>query len=230
MKKILIILLVLCLAVAPAIALAEGTLKVNGSAKITIEPDRATLSLGYTCEDAVSATAQKMAAEASAAILQAIQAAGVAEEDIATTSLNTSPVYDYNDGKPTLTGYQVTHMLSVTVSDITKVGEVLDAALNGGANVANGITYSSSKEEDAYLQALAQAVQNAMAKADALSIAAGVWLGSVTEIVEQSSYYHPVMYAALDSGMNTRQAELGSTVMTGDLTVEATVQLIYATR
>lgn len=229
MRKFFIAVLVFCLAAAPALALAEGTLKVTGSAKLTISPDQATLSLGYTCEDTVSAVARTMAAEASAAILAAVKAAGVAEDEIATTNLSTSPKYDYHDGKTTLVGYEVTHMLAITVKDISMIGEVLDAALKAGANVASGITYSSSIEQETYLEALALAVKNAAAKAESISIAAGVWLGSLSQINEQQTYYQPVAYAAMSRGpMN--EADLGSTLMTGELTVEANVELIYTTR
>lgn len=229
MKKALLFAVAIGLLCLPVMACAEGTLHVQGSATLTVAPDQAVLSIGFFCEDPVSSIAQKLTADTSAAILAAVQAAGIPQEDIATTNLNTSPVYDYVDGTSKLRGYQVTHTYAITIRDITKVGDVLDAALKAGANQTNGISYSFSKEQDVYLQALGQAVQNASAKADALAIASGVWLGNLQQITELTSNARPYAYAVMDNAY-MKEASVGGTVVTGDLSIEATVDLVYQIR
>lgn len=231
MKKTLMILLVLCLAVMPVFALADSTLRVQGNASVSITPDTAVLRVGYAGENSDSSVAQQETADAVIAIVEAIKAHGVAEDDIATANLNTYPVYNYTDEGQTLRGYRVEHMLSVTVKDLDKTGDVLDAALKAGANQADSITYQSSREKEVYLQALALAVENASAKADALAIATGVWLGSLEQVNEISTSYGVARFAEAAKYDDAASGDsIGSTLMTGDLEVSASVELVYEVR
>ena len=93
----------------------------------------------------------------------------------------------------------------------------------------NGVSFAYSKENDIYTEALARAVENAAAKANALAIASGVWLGGLTEINEQQSGYMPYLrYGAVPA--SAPEASLGSTVQTGSLEISASVELVYEIR
>lgn len=229
MKKFLIVTLVMALCLTPMLALADSALRVQGNATLTVAPDTAILSVGYSGESQDSKVAQQQTADAIAAVIEAVKAGGVEEADIVTASLNTYPVYNYLDDGQHLRGYRVDHMLSITVRDLDAVGSLLDAALSAGANQTNSIEYKSSREKDVYLQALALAVENAAAKADALAIATGVWLGSLTEINEVAGY-STLRYAEEAKYDMAAGNSLGSTLMTGDLQVVATVELVYDIR
>lgn len=230
MKKTLMIVLIAALAMMPMLALADSTLRVQGNASITVTPDTAILNVGYSGENSDSSVAQQQTADAITAIVDAVKALGVDEADIVTANLNTYPVYNYTEETQTLRGYRVEHMMAITVNDLDLVGDVLDAALKAGANQANSITYKSSREKEVYLQALALAVENATTKADALAIATGVWLGSLEEINEATSYgtYRYADEAQFDG--KATAGSLGGTLMTGDLEVAASVELVYETR
>ncbi len=229
MKKVIVALLAACLAIVPAFAMAAGALKVQGSATVTVAPDKAIVSVGYSGEQTDSAVAQKQAADVVAAVVAAVTALGIEEDKITTSYLNMYPTYNYLENASQLRGYMVEHVLAITVSDITQVGTVLDTALKAGANQTNGITYASSREKEIYLQALALAVENAVSKADALAIASGVWLGGLSEINEVSSAsFSP--YARYGAAEMAADASLGDSLRTGDLKIEAMVELIYETR
>lgn len=231
MKKILMMLMALCLLAIPALAAADGSvLRTQGSATLTVAPDRAVLSVGYAGEETDPGLAQQHAAGAINAVLDAVKALGVEEADISTDYLNTYPVYNYTDAGQTLRGYRVEHMLSITVAELDTVGEVLDAALAAGANQANGITYTSSKEGDVYLQALALAVESAASKADALAIASGVWLAGLSEINEITSGAAPYARYATEAQYDNGTGSLGGSLITGDLKVTASVELVYSIR
>lgn len=228
MKKTLTLVIVALLALSPVLALADNTMRVQGNASVTVTPDTAVLSVGYSGESGDSSVAQQETADAITAIIEAVRANGVEETDVVTAYLNTYPVYNYTDEAQTLRGYRVEHMLAVTVRNLDHVGAVLDAALQAGANQSNSISYKSSREKDVYLQALALAVENASAKADALAIATGVWLGKMTEINEitSSAIYPFAAEAQYDKGAGS----LGGTLMAGDLEVSASVELVYETK
>ena len=231
MKKLTVVALVLCLALMPMFALAEDdrTMSVLGTATLTVTPDLAILNVGYAGENADSTLAQQAAADAITAVVAAVKELGVAEADIVTAYLNTYPVYNYVDDGQTLRGYRVEHMLAVTVRDLDSVGTVLDAALKAGANQSNSIQYKSSKEKEVYLQALAMAIEDATEKADAMAVAAKVTLETLVEVNESASYsvYPYAKEAQYDSAAG---ASVGSTLMTGDLEVSASVELVYGIR
>ena len=186
---------------------------------------------GKAGENSDSDEAKQETADDITAIVEAIKAQGLKEDDIDTANLNTYPVYNYTDVGQTLRGYRVEHMLSVTVNDLDKTGDILDAALKAGANQADSISYQSSREKEVYLQALAMAVDNASAKADALAIATGVWLGNLEQVNEISASYGVARFAESASYDTAATGKsIGSTLMTGDLEVAASVELVYGVR
>ena len=74
------------------------------------------------------------------AVVTALKAMGIAEDDIQTTSLTLTPVYDYDTSPARLVGYQASNQVTVTVRDITQTGPVIDAA-TAAADGSNGAQY-----------------------------------------------------------------------------------------
>lgn len=229
MKKTLLVALSVLMLCLPVFALADSTLSVRGNATVAIEPDSAVLNIGYACQNADPSIAQAETAEHIQAILDVARALGVEDKDIATSQLNIHPVNSYANDAPELVGYRVEHMLSITIHDLTKVGEALDAILATGANQSYGISYTSSKASEVYLQALKLAIASGEAKADAMAIAAGVWLGALEEINEQSDYAYinsASMRSAYDAAAQA-EGSMGDTLMTGMIEISAAVELVY---
>lgn len=229
MRKVLTAAIVLCLILSPALALADSTLRAQGSATLSAQPDRVKLSVGYACENAESSAAQTETATVVEKIMEALAGLGIAEEAIQTSYLNAYPLYNYNTDTPSLRGYRVEHMLQVAIDDLDMLGEALDAALAAGANQVGSIAYTSSKEDEVYLQALAKAIEAASYKAGAMAIAAGVWLGSLEQVNEVPGYNTPsVRYA--ETSVMADSKSLGATLSPGNIEITATVELVYEVR
>lgn len=166
--------------------------------------------------------AQQKNSETMNALLTALYEAGIAEKDVVTASFNIFSGLDYvgTEEKPF---YSVEHMLSVTVRDLEKIGLMLDTAIEAGANQTYGISFGSDRENEAYQQALAKAVADAAAKAEVLARAAGKTLGELTVIdASRNDYYTPSNF------MNAREdAAKGTAIVAGDVSVSASVVLIY---
>ena len=75
-------------------------------------------------------------------IIAAVKALGVAEADIQTTNLSLYPQYGTGLA-PKIVGYQISEQIVVTVRDLDKAGDVVDAAIAKGANNVNGISFES---------------------------------------------------------------------------------------
>jgi hypothetical protein len=162
----------------------DRTITVTGSATITAKPDEAIVSLGVHTESGSAEAAMNENAARMRDVIAAMKTLGVGDDDLATTSVNLYPMWS-NDGR-TVTGYQAENQLSVTLHDMALVGKAIDRAVAAGANLAGGISFGLSDDNQGVDDALARAVEDARAKAETMAAAAGAGLGDVVTIAESS--------------------------------------------
>lgn len=220
--------LVLLAPFAPAVA-QDGpspAIVVTGEGAVDIAPDMATISLGVTSEADTAAAALKANNEKQAQVLAALAAAGIEPRDIQTSGLNMSPLWDnrsYSDGRPRITGYQVSNIVTVRVRKLDDLGGLLDAVVTTGANQLNSLTFGLEDDREAMDEARRRAVADAMAKAKLYAEAAGVSLGKVMMITENGGYQPPQPMFRRDAAM-----EAGVLVAGGELTVSSGVSITFA--
>jgi len=164
---------------------------VTGEGEAAIAPDMALLSLGVMREAATARKALDANNQAMAEVIAAMKELGIAERDLQTAAIQIVPRYNYSnrpDGTQNaeLVGYQVTNTLSVRVRDLKRTGEILDRAVTLGVNQGGGIQFVNNDPAATITEARKKAVADASAKARTLAEAAGVGLGQVLEISEQS--------------------------------------------
>jgi len=178
----------------------EHVITVSGMGKTTVKPDVADVSLGVQNQRESAKAARDDAAQTMNAILAALKSLGMADDDIKTSMLSISPVYDYNSSSPRITGYQVTNVVSVHVRDLNKVADVIDDSVAAGATTVNGVAFDVADRASAENQARDAAVKDARAHADALASAAGVTITGVASISETAaSYPFPYYGVAADA-------------------------------
>ncbi len=183
----------------PAMIIVTGEGKVQGA------PTIATLNFGVTTgpQKAAKDAMQKLTTEMNA-VLDAVKKLGIDVKDITTQQLSLSPQYDWSNGNQTLRGYEATQSLMVKVHDLDKVGTILSAATNAGANQAGGVDFTIDQPESLRAQAREQAIEQAKEKAQTLAKQLGMSLGKVRSFNEGSAVMPPVpmMYAKdMASGM-----------------------------
>jgi len=204
-------------------ALAEGTITVTGEASIPATPDMATVSLGVTTEGKTAAEAMSANSEALAGVIARLKAAGIAEQDLQTTSLSLNPNWvGYDAGQtPTISNYIAMNMLNVRVRDLAALGGVLDASIADGANTLNGITFELASPRPVLDEARKAAVADAAAKAALYATAAGVSLGKVIAISEQQNDGGP-MPVFMEA-----KAASPVPVATGQIAMQTSVSITY---
>jgi uncharacterized protein YggE len=239
MKKLLCLVVVLALSLVSCAAFAETAdavpqqlMTVQGNAVVTVEADTVSIQLGVRTKHASLSVAQKENRQLMDSVLTALKECGVQDKEMMTQNLNIYNSYDYDssDGADRQV-YYVENCITLTLTDISRVGDILDAAVDAGANNMYGITFTSSKSNEAYLKALARAVEDAQAKAEVLATAAGVSLDRLVEIQAAPNYsaYSVDSYAVRNTVVaQAKDFDAGTSVMGGDLSVSATVTLIYA--
>lgn len=204
----------------PPPTLAQIT--VTGEATITAAPDLATVSLGVTTQDATAGGAMRANSTALAAVMERLKAAGIADRDLQTMTLQLNPNWSNPEsGQPVISGYTASNMLSVRVPDLTILGAVLDAAITDGANTLNGVSFGQSDPKPLQDAARKEAVADAIARAELLTKAAGVKLGRVLNISENAGYGDPMpMMKAADMAQSVP-------VAAGEIGVTASVTIVF---
>lgn len=177
-------------------------LDVSATGRVTRVPDVATIRAGVVTQESTAAQALSANAARMARVLASLRSAGVAERDIATSSVALQPQYRYADGQPpAITGYQAANTVSVRFRDIARAGTGLDALVRAGANQIDGPTLSIDKPDAALDAARIDAVARARARASLYAQAAGMRVERIVAITEAGEDAGggprpPVMYMA----------------------------------
>ena len=186
MHKIIALLLSLALCLSLTAALADQTVTVSGAGETLVSADTAIVSVGVSVRRPTAPQAQSAANEVIAAIRGALEAAGLSEEDINTGFINLYGVYDYTKDVEQIVAYNANSTLAVKVTDMARVGEVIDLAFGAGANTLDYVSFSVSDDTAARAESL---------KAAVLAEAAGLGELEIVSIQEGNVY-------SFDSGVN----------------------------
>jgi uncharacterized protein YggE len=209
---------------------ADGTLRtinVNGVGRVQAEPDVADISLGVTKQGKEAAEAAAKAAEAMDAVVGALLAMGIDENDIQTTNLSLSPRYDWNRDPAPIVGWESNNMVRVTIRDISAVGEVVDAATDAGATNISGISFRVEDPTEAQAVARDAAVADARAKADQLAAAAGVEIVGVVTITESGGQQPQPIYLGRAEMALAADAAPTTPVLPGEVELAVNVLVQY---
>ncbi|HLY79017.1 MAG TPA: SIMPL domain-containing protein [Caulobacteraceae bacterium] len=201
---------------------AATTLDLTGHGEARLPPDLATIELGVTTEAATAGEAMADNAAAMTKVIAATRAKGVEPRQIVTSSLNLAPQYAYAQGAPPrLTGYQATNRITVTLTDLTLVGPVVDAGVAAGANDAGQVSFGLKSRVSAENFARLAAIKALEDKAAAMADAAGYHIGRLVHLSEAGAV-RPVAPVAVMS-MARMQAAAVTPVETGEMVVSVDV-------
>ncbi len=207
---------------------------VSGQGSAEIAPDMAVLQLIVTREADTARAALDANSAAMAQVIKALRGEGIAERDIQTDNFSIQPKYVYPPQKsqgeqqpPQIVGYTVRNGLAVRVRDLGKLGAIMDQSVTLGVNEGGNILFTNDDPSAAIDKARASAVKDAMARAKTLAAAAGVRLGKVLEISEQSYMPAPVRMMRAEMMMAAPAAD-AVPVAAGESSYQVTVSLTYA--
>lgn len=195
MRKIIALFFVMVLVLGISSAVAEQTITVNGSGETLVAADTAVVSVGVSVRKKDALEAQGAANEVIASIRAALTAAGLKEEDINTGYISLYAVYDYSKDVEEIIAYNASSSLAIKVSDMGRVGEVIDLTFGAGANTLDGVSFSVADDTAARKESLKAAVEDAKEKAAILAEAAGL-SGIEIQSIEEGAVY------SYDSGVN----------------------------
>lgn len=201
---------------------------VTASGTTTVAPDQARLSLAVVTTEKDLSRAQSENNRTTQKVMDAVRALGIDNSNIQTSGFNIYPQYDYNTkSSGILIGYQVRNEITVVIKDISKVGLILDAAVQAGANNVNHVSFEKANLDAAENEALLKAIARGREKAQVIAAAAQMSLGGLVSITEgwNASIYPNVANIAMDSikDMGAGQVPINP----GELRVTASVTMVY---
>lgn len=209
----------------------EAVISVSGEGRSAVTPDMAVLSFSVVSDAKTAREALDANNKSMTDVLKALKEAGIAERDLQTSGFAINPQYQYPDNSdggnkpPVLIGYQVANALTIRVRDLAKLGGIIDQAVTLGVNQGGSIFFTNDKPEAALTEARKAAVADAIEKAKVLSEAAGVSLGRVVEISENSRTPEPV---PMMRAMSKEYAADAVPVAAGENTYNVTVNVTFA--
>lgn len=202
---------------------ADGApLRVSGSGSISTEPDRATFSIGVeeTGDDA-DAVSDRLA-ERVESVREALLDAGLDEDDVETDRFRLREQRQ----EP---GYQGSHSLSVDIDDVDRVGELIDTAIEAGADGIGRVSFTleESTREELREDALEKAIDDARDEAEHVAAIKDMEIVAVGEIDVESRGISPfeMRYTAAEVAEDD---DAGDTdIEEGDVEVSASVSVTY---
>jgi hypothetical protein len=212
----------------------ERTISVTGTGKVSAAPDLAEISIGVVTQAASARDALAGNTEAMTAVQALLKERGVAEKDIQTISINVQPRYSQPPSPrqvqtefiPRIVGYDVTNTVRITARDLKKLGSILDAVVQSGANQIHGISFRVEEPEKLLDVARKEAVADAKRKAEQLAGESGVVVGMPITIQEMGAIAPPQpMFGRAMRGMEMAAAPVP--VAPGEQELSVSVSVVY---
>lgn len=206
MKKLCLPALVsaLGLPIAPALAAEIQIAIENPVVELTVneivqsEPDTAQVGAGVTVRAPTASEALRSNAEQMQKVTERLRSLGIKREDIQTANFSLNAQYQHtNDGEqPRLLGYDASNQVNVTLRDLDKIGETLDALVQAGANNVYGPNFTLQKDEAARAAGRKSAFEKGRGQALEYARMAGFTGIRLLEVSESYSAMGPVMVTA----------------------------------
>ena len=204
---------------------------VEGDSIVQAQPDTAILTVAVVTQAKRALDAQQDNATKTEAVVRALKAAAGTGAEVKTSGYSLQPQRLYREGQPlTITGYEARNSVTVTMGELKKVGNVIDAAAQAGANDVAGISFTLRQDRPARDQALKEATREAMRKAQVIAQALGGRIVSVAEVQEEGFQRppSPVYQAEAFKMMRdtaTTPVEIGSLDITSRVQLVALVEM-----
>jgi len=201
---------------------------VTGDSLVQERPDTAVVTVAVVTQNRSALAAQQENATKTEAVVRAVRQAAGQGAEVETSGYNLQPQYTYREGQtPLIQSYVAQNSVTVTMSDLTKVGAVIDAAATAGANQVSGLSFTLRQDKAARQRALAEATREALSKAQTLATVLGGRVVRIVEVSEEGSVSRPIpVYKGEVMAMQARDAQAPTPVEVGSLDIRSQVTLV----
>lgn len=231
MKKLLFVLLTTLSSFTFASALPqEPYLYVQGTAKLQVKPDIATITIGVDDTQATIADAKKNIDEVAQKVIAIGKQFGIAEKDIQAEQLVAfkQMEYDREQNKQVFVGFRVSRDIQLTLSRIDQYPELLQALVDAGVTEFRNTQFLVS-DQNSILDAVQKAaIKDAKMAAKELAKDFDVKLGKLYSVSFSPLEPQTMPYLrANEKMMVMADTGNGPAYNTGHITIDAQVYAVY---
>eukprot|EP00727_Mastigamoeba_balamuthi_P000720 m51a1_g10645 hypothetical protein (244) ;mRNA; r:30523-31254 len=199
-------------------AASNRTVTSTGSGSVSVTPTFATATLGATSTNDTASAALNATSAALSALRRTLRSSRIPDSDVRLSEVSLSPFVPLGNDTGTMWTSRV--LVTITVRDVSTIGEVIDSAVSNGANVVNSVTYGvdGSARSSAVQLARSAAVDEAHAVAVQLADLVNATLGLIVRVSDSSFSPSPVVVGSLRDAI---------TLPVGSLTVTDSVSAVW---
>jgi uncharacterized protein YggE len=207
------------------------TIDVTGEATADVLVEYARIKAKVTVHDPANpATAKIMSDEIVKTIISSCGKHSIVRSDIDGSHVYVGPRMQYNheERRQEQHGYEALRSLTVRVNDLDKLDTVLTELVSQDAVTIEGVEFGSDKAEDAYGEALDQAVQVARMRADRLAEAAGFKIVRIADIddIGWAEFVRDLRGSISEMPLDAK-VKAGSSFTKNAITIKAKVSVKY---
>lgn len=210
--------------------LLNNTLFVTGSATTNTKTDKVTVSLGVETTDKTAEKALFSNSNLMNKVINALNESGVQENETSTSSFTINPNYNYSEygSKGDLIGFTVSNSIHITSSEIDRISQWIDRAVQTGANTVNEVYFSISpnKLEEIKNRLLKDAVANAKSKADIVAASVGLNIIGIKSITIGELGLPQVPMPVYSKSVAFDEAS-STPILAGEQEISTTVSIAY---
>ena len=209
----------------PARTPAPPYIETSGDGIGRATPDRATVVLSVETKGATAAAVAATNARIQQRVLDTLRTLGFEGAQVSTVGFNVQPNREYPpQGGVRQQGYLARNAVRVRLTDLRRIGTVIDAALARGATGVEDVEFEATNVTAARSAALAEAAEHARSDAAALAQAFGGTLGPLLIVSTTEDGGFASGRRRVNASSNYGYAEAAGTPITaGDLTVQLTI-------
>ena len=202
------------------------TVSVTGQAEKKVAPDTAYIVLGVVTQSTQVEDARSENAAKINNIVRNLAEFGISKNSIKTKNFTVNPVYERNDYQERkIVAYNLENVLIIETKDLNKIGSIIDSAFRGGSNRLDGIQFTHSNVDAIQKSMIKEAVQDGYEKAKLVLSASG---NNVGNLVNASLNSSNTSFRSNNYELAGKMAsDVTSEVFVGDITVSASVNLVY---
>ncbi len=213
----------------------EKVISVTGIATTSVDPDRLVIQFGVETQEKTAKASLDSNSQSMSNVVNAIMGVGITEDELSTTRINISPIYDYYNepqGKRTqeLVGYRVSNILMVKTKSLDKAADIIDSAVEAGANRIDSVYFSLSPQKQTQFKdlLLEEAIKNAKSKAEkALAPLNHKIIGVKAVSLSEFGMPPPMPYLRSFDLAVSESMKAATPVFTSDQDITTTVSVIF---
>ena len=204
----------------------QTRITVGGDAIVQAQPDTAILTVSVVTQGRRALDAQQENATKTDAVVRALKAAAGTSAEVKTSGYSLQPMRVYRENQPpTITGYEARNSVTVTTSDLTKLGNLIDTVAQAGANDVTGISFTLRQDRPARDRALQEATREAINKAQVMAQALGGRVVGIAEVQEEG-FIRPPQPVYQAEAFKTMRGDVATPIEIGSLDISSRVQLV----